>query len=84
MEMLVATWTVRLTLLGMLIVGFLSWSAGVTMLEMVLKVAATALALLFAGRQVLGLLESPEQKMVRTLRKGKAAGSKSARKAADR
>jgi hypothetical protein len=65
MELLVATWTVRLTLVGMLLVGWISLQAGLGMLDMVIRVAVTAFVLLFAGRQALGWLETPEQKLAR-------------------
>jgi hypothetical protein len=65
MELLVATWTIRLTFLGMLIVGWLTLSAGLGMIDVVIRVALVAFVLLFAGRQALGWLETPEQRMAR-------------------
>ncbi|MEI7744594.1 MAG: hypothetical protein WCK58_12705 [Chloroflexota bacterium] len=65
MEMLVATWTIRLTLLGMLIVGWLSWSTNPNMIDVVIRVGLTAFILTFAGRQLMGWLETPEQKVYR-------------------
>lgn len=65
MELLVASWTVRLAMVGMLVVGWLSLSAGLGMLDVVIRAALAAFVLLFAGRQVLGFLETPEQKLAR-------------------
>jgi hypothetical protein len=65
MELLVATWTVRLTFVGMLIVGWITLQSGLGLLDVVIRVALTAFVLLFAGRQALGWLETPEQRMAR-------------------
>jgi hypothetical protein len=74
MELLVASWTVRLALVGMLVVGWISLSAGIGVLDTVIRAALTAFVLLFAGRQILGFLETPEQKIarMRARRAGKA------------
>ncbi len=82
MELLVATWTMRITLLGMLIVGWLSWSAGLTIADVTLRVAITAAALTFAGRWFAGWLETPEQKMDRIRARHRARPNAS--KASDR
>lgn len=65
MELLVATWTIRLTFVGMLVVGWITWSSGLGMIDVVIRTAVTAFVLLFAGRQALGWLETPEQKLAR-------------------
>jgi hypothetical protein len=65
MELLVATWTVRLALIGGLIVGWISLAAGVGMIDVAIRVGLTAFALTFAGRQIMGWLETPAQKMLR-------------------
>lgn len=65
MELLVATWTTRLTLLGALLVGWMSISSGASMVEMATRIALTSFVLTFAGRQIMGWLETPEQRMVR-------------------
>jgi hypothetical protein len=65
MELLVATWTIRLTLVGMLITGWVTLSSGLGLLDVVIRAAVVAFVLLFAGRQALGWLETPEQKLAR-------------------
>ena len=65
MELLVATWTVRLTLVGMLATGWITYSAGMGLLDVAIRVAVVAVALLFAGRLALGWLETPDQKLAR-------------------
>jgi hypothetical protein len=74
MELLVANWTVRLALVGMIVVGWVSLSSGLGVLDTVVRAALAAFVLLFAGRQVLGFLETPEQKLarLRARRAGKA------------
>jgi hypothetical protein len=65
MELLVATWTIRLTLVGMLVVGWLTLSSGLGMIDVVVRAGVVAFVLLFAGRQALNWLETPEQKLAR-------------------
>jgi hypothetical protein len=65
MELLVATWTIRLTLVAMLVVGWVSLNSGLGMLDVVLRVGVTALVLSFAGKWLMGYLETPEQKLAR-------------------
>ncbi len=67
MEMLVATWSVRLTLIGTLLVAGISIAAGVPLLDVALRVGVTAFVLTFAARQLMGFLETPEQKRRRLL-----------------
>jgi hypothetical protein len=71
MELLVATWTTRLALVGALLVGWISLAAGGTMLDVAIRVALAAFVLSYAGRLIMGWLETPEQKMLR-LRAGRA------------
>lgn len=65
MELLVATWTTRLALVGALLVGWISLAAGATMLDVAIRVALSTFVLTYAGRLVMGWLETPEQKMLR-------------------
>jgi hypothetical protein len=65
MELLVATWTIRLALLGALLVGWISVASGLSLLDVVVRAALAAFALTFAGRQLIGWLETPEQRMLR-------------------
>lgn len=71
MELLVATWTTRLALVGALLVGWISLAAGATMLEVATRIALAAFVLTTAGRVLMGWLETPEQKMLR-LRAGRS------------
>ena len=72
MELLVATWTTRLALVGALLVGWISLAAGATMLDVAIRLALAAFVLTYAGRLIMGWLETPEQKMLR-LRSGRSA-----------
>ncbi|MFN8629854.1 MAG: hypothetical protein U0838_05880 [Chloroflexota bacterium] len=71
MELLVATWTTRLALVGALLVGWISLAAGATMLEVAMRIALAAFVLTTAGLMLMGWLETPEQKMLR-LRAGRS------------
>jgi len=65
MELLVATWTARLALVGGLLVGWTSLTGGATMLDAAVRIALAAFVLTFAGRLIMGWLETPEQKVLR-------------------
>jgi hypothetical protein len=65
MELLVATWTLRLALAGSLAVAGISISAGATILEAVERSVIVAFALTLLGRKLIGWLQTPEQKMLR-------------------
>ena len=84
MELLVATWTVRLTLIGALGVAVLSLSAGATIVDAANRAAITAFVFTFAGRWLIGALETPEQRIarLRSRRGGKAGKAGKASKAA--
>jgi hypothetical protein len=71
MELLIATWTVRLALVGALLVGWISLAAGATMIDVAVRVAMAAFVLTYAGRLMMGWLETPEQKLLR-LRAGRS------------
>ncbi len=71
MELLVATWTTRLALVGALLVGWISLASGATMLDVAIRLALAAFVLSYAGRLIMGWLETPEQKMLR-LRKSRS------------
>jgi hydrogenase/urease accessory protein HupE len=64
-ELLVATWTIRLTFVAVLVTGFITLSSGLGMLDVVLRASLVAFVLLYAGRQALNWLETPEQKLAR-------------------
>ena len=65
MELLVATWAVRLSLVGGLVVGWVSMAMGLGMIDVAVRVGLTAFILTFVGRQLVGWLETPEQRMLR-------------------
>lgn len=65
MELLVATWTMRLSIVAALAVGFVSYQAGAATLDCVDRSLAAAVAFLIAGRMLIGWLEPPEKKMIR-------------------
>jgi hypothetical protein len=65
MELLVATWTTRLTLFGALLVGWISLAAGLSMVDVAIRIALASFVLTFAGRQIMGWLETPAQRMLR-------------------
>jgi hypothetical protein len=65
MELLVATWTMRMAIVAALAVGFVSYQAGAPTLDCVDRSLAAAVAFLFAGRMLIGWLEAPEKKMMR-------------------
>jgi hypothetical protein len=71
MELLIATWTVRLALVGALLVGWISLASGATMIDVAVRVAMAAFVLTYAGRLMMGWLETPEQKLLR-LRAGRS------------
>lgn len=84
MELLVATWTLRLALVGALAVGGLSFSAGTPLVESIDRAAIAAFAFTFLGRQIVGWLETPEQRVLRMRarrEKSRGKGSKKEPKA---
>lgn len=72
MELLVATWSVRLAMVGALTVGGLSVSVGASPLDAVARAAAAAFAFTLGGRVLIARLETPDQR-VRRLRVRRAA-----------
>lgn len=65
MELLVATWTLRIALIGSLAAAGVSVAAGMTVIEAVDRAALTAFALTLLGRLLVGWLETPEQRLRR-------------------
>lgn len=75
MELLVATWSVRLAAVAAVAVGAVSVSAGTPPLEVVLRAVAAAFAFTTGGRMLLGRLEPQERRIQRLLaRRGAGAG----------
>jgi hypothetical protein len=81
MELLVATWTVRLAFIGALGVAGISLAAGSLLPDAVIRAAFVAFVFTFGGRQLIGFLETPEQRLAR-LRHEHAKRSGTAGKAA--
>ena len=65
MELLVATWSLRLAIVGSLLVGGLSLSAGASVLDAVQRVALVVFLSTFGGRLLLDWLEPAEIKAAR-------------------
>jgi hypothetical protein len=65
MELLVATWTLRLAIVAAVAVGGASYQSGAPAVDCVDRALAAALAFTFAGRWLAGWLEPPEVKMLR-------------------
>jgi hypothetical protein len=87
MELLVATWTVRLAMIGALAVVGISLAAGSLLPDAVIRAAFVAFVFTFGGRLLIGFLETPEQRLARLRRKagpgkGKPAKAAKAPKAA--
>jgi hypothetical protein len=86
-ELLVATWTVRFAFVAAIAVLWISLSAGAVLTDAVLRAAVAAFVFTLAGRILIGLLETPDQRMrrlraERTKRQGKASGKSASPSAA--
>jgi hypothetical protein len=79
MELLVATWTLRIAIVAALAVGGVSHFAGTPAIESVDRAMAAAVAFTFAGRWLLGWLEPPERKLVRLRRRREQGRAKALR-----
>jgi hypothetical protein len=86
-ELLVATWTVRLAFISAIAVLGISLSAGSVLVDAVLRAAIAAFVFTLGGRLLVGVLERPDQRMhrlraERAKRQTKASGKPS--KASDK
>ena len=81
MELLVATWTLRVAVVAALAVGGASYSAGTPAIESVDRAMAAAVLFTFAGRWLTGWLEPPERRLLRMRKKREARRAKAARAA---
>ena len=79
MELLVATWTVRLALISALAVVGISLAAGSLLPDAVIRAAFVAFVFTFGGRQLIGFLETPEQRLARLRRKVRGAKATTAK-----
>jgi uncharacterized membrane protein YccC len=81
MDLLVATWTLRIAVVAALAVGGVSYSVGTPAIEAVDRAMAAAVAFTFAGRWFAGWLEPPERRLVRMRIKREQRRMKSAKSA---
>ncbi len=65
MELLVATWTLRLAVVAALAVGGVSYSVGAPAIDCVDRGLAVAFGFTLAGRWLVGFLEPPERRLLR-------------------
>jgi predicted lipid-binding transport protein (Tim44 family) len=82
-ELLVATWTVRFAFIAAVAVLAISLSAGSVLVDAVLRAAVAAFVFTFAGRLLIGFLETPEQRMHR-LRNERAKRDRTGGKSTDK
>jgi hypothetical protein len=83
MDLLIATWTLRISIIAALAVGVASYSAGAPVVAGVDRAMAAAVIFTLAGRLLMGWLEPPERKMLRMRKRREAHRSKNARSTAD-
>jgi hypothetical protein len=81
MQLLVATWTLRIAIVAAFAVGGVSYQAGASAIDCVDRALAAAVGFTLAGRFLLGWLEPPELKMLKMRRRREAKRAKN-RKAA--
>ena len=79
MELLVATWTLRIAVVAALAVGGASYYGGTPLIESVDRALVVAVGFTFAGRWLLGWLEPPEKKMLRMRRRREQERAKALR-----
>ncbi len=76
MNLMIATWTLRFSIIAALAVGGASYSAGVPVVESVDRAMAAAVFFTLGGRLLMGWLEPPEQKMLRMRKRRDAKRTK--------
>lgn len=76
MELLVATWTLRIAIVAALAVGGVSYQAGGTPIDCVDRALAVAVGFTIFGRLLINWLEPPERKMLKMRQKRQAKRSK--------
>jgi hypothetical protein len=79
MELLVATWTLRIAIVAAFAVGGASYSAGAPAVDSVDRGMAAAVLFTFAGRWLVGWLEPPERRLARMRKKREARRAKATR-----
>jgi len=81
MELLVASWTIRIAIIAALAVGGASYLGGTSAITAVDRAMAAAVLFTFAGRWLVGFLEPPERRLSRMRQKREARRAKTARAA---
>jgi hypothetical protein len=81
MELLVATWTLRIAVIAALAVGGVSYQAGASAVDCVDRALAVAVGFTLAGRFLMNWLEPPERKMLRMRKRREAKRSKAMKSA---
>ncbi len=76
MELLVATWALRISVVAAFAVGAASYSVGTPVIECVDRALAAAVAFTIAGRVLIGWLEPPEKRLLRMRRQRERRRSK--------
>jgi|ERR1035437_380410 hypothetical protein len=76
MELLVATWTLRIAIVAALAVGGVSYQAGGMLIDCVDRALAVAVGFTLAGRLLMNWLEPPERKLLKMRQKRQAKRSK--------
>jgi hypothetical protein len=76
MELLVATWTLRLAVVAALAVGGASYQANAPVIDCVDRALAAAVIFTLGGRWLMGWLEPPELKMLRLRKRREAKRAK--------
>lgn len=84
MELLVATWTLRVAIAAALAVGGVSISVGTPVIDSIDRAMAAAVAFTFAGRWLAGWLEPPEARLLRMRRRRDARRAKGTKTGARR
>jgi hypothetical protein len=79
MDLLIATWTLRFSIVAALAVGGASYSAGTPVVESVDRAMAAAVFFTLGGRWLMGWLEPPERKVLRMRKRRDAHRTKTAR-----
>jgi hypothetical protein len=79
MELLVATWTLRVAIVAALAVAGASISAGTPVVTAVDRGILAAVVFTFAGRKLMGWLEPPERRLLRMRQKRQARRAKATR-----
>ena len=79
MELLVATWTLRVAIVAAVAVSGASITAGTPVVDSVDRGLAAAVLFTFAGRWLVGFLEPPERRLLRMRKKREARRAKASK-----